>query len=72
VLSEGSIATMDDALCRQEPVEDLEFGAARETDPLADPSVTPEVVEVDPPTRFGTIEDVLGLLPGGSAGCSSP
>ena len=29
VLSEGSIDAMDDALCQQDPVADLEFGAAR-------------------------------------------
>lgn len=72
VLSQGSIATMDDALCQQDPVEDLEFGAARDLYAPPDPSTTPDVVEVDPPTRFGTIEDVLALLPGGSAGCSKP
>ena len=30
VLSEGSIDAMDAALCQQDPVEDLEFGAARD------------------------------------------
>jgi hypothetical protein len=68
MLSEGSIAAMDDALCEQDPVQDLEFGAARDlTAPLDD---SPDVVEVDPPTRFGTIDDVLDLLPGGSGRCS--
>jgi hypothetical protein len=68
VLSEGSIAAMDAALCKQDPVEDLEFGAAREqTAPLDD---TPDADEVDPPTRFGTIDDVLALLPGGSGACN--
>ncbi|WP_372734988.1 hypothetical protein [Nocardioides sp.] len=59
VLSRASIAAMDAALCDQDPVEDLEFGAA----------ATPDVTEPDPPTRFGTIEDVLDLLPGAAAGC---
>lgn len=69
VLSRGSMAAMDAALCKQDPVEDLEFGAARDlTAPLED---TPDVVEVDPPTRFGTIDDVLGLLPGGSGRCNA-
>ena len=44
VLSKGSIAAMDAALCKQDPVEDLEFGAARDlTAPLDD---SPDVVEV--------------------------
>jgi hypothetical protein len=68
VLSEGSIAALDAALCKQDPVEDLEFGAARDlTAPLED---TPDAGEVDPPTRFGTIDDVLALLPGGSGRCN--
>jgi hypothetical protein len=59
---------MDAALCKQDPVEDLEFGASREqTAPLDD---TPDADEVDPPTRFGTIDDVLALLPGGSGACN--
>jgi hypothetical protein len=69
VLSDGSIAAMDAALCKQEPVEDLEFGAAR--DLVAPVEDSPDVVEVAPPTQFGTIEDVLDLLPGGSVGCPS-
>jgi hypothetical protein len=70
VLSEGSMAAMDAALCKQDPVEDLEFGAARDlTAPVDD---SPDDVEVEPPTRFGTIEDVLALLPGGSGRCTTP
>ena len=68
VLSRGSIAAMDTALCTQDPVEDLEFGAARDlTAPVDD---SPDQVEVEPPTTFGTIDDVLDLLPGGSADCT--
>ncbi len=68
--SAAESAAMDAALCKQDPVEDLDFGAARDlTAPLDD---SPDEVEVDPPTRFGTIDDVLGLLPGGSAPCRTP
>ncbi len=66
VLSRGSIAAMDDALCDQDPVQQLDFGAARDLASLED---SPDVVEVEQPRQFGTIEDVLDLLPGGSAGC---
>lgn len=74
VLSAGSIAVMDAALCRQDPVEDLEFGAARGLagpldGPGTSPDDSPEDPQVEPPTRFGTIDDVLALLPGGSGGC---
>ena len=67
VLSRGSIAAMDDALCDQEPVENLDFGAARALGAVDD---SPDAVEVTPPKQFGTIEDVLDLLPGGSVGCA--
>ncbi len=69
VLSAASIAAMDDALCDQDPVEDLEFGSARDI-PVPGETLTPEVSEVEPPTTFGTIDDVLDLLPGGSARCN--
>lgn len=68
VLSRGSIEAMDDALCDQDPVEDLEFGAARD---LPSPEVSPDDTAVEQPTRFGTIDDVLALLPGGSGACAS-
>ena len=68
VLSRGSIEAMDDALCDQDPVADLEFGAARD---LPSPEASPDDAEVEQPTRFGTIDDVLALLPGGSSGCAS-
>ena len=58
VLSRGSITAMDAALCKQDPVKDLGFGAARDlTSPVED---SPDGVTVEPPTRFGTIDDVLG------------
>lgn len=70
VLSEGSIAAMDEALCDQDPVQQLDFGAARDLAAPEDDS--PDVVEVVQPKQFGTIEDVLDLLPGGSIGCPEP
>ncbi len=68
VLSDGSIAAMDDALCDQDPVQDLDFGAA--TGPTDQDAAGPDAVEAEPSRQFGTIEDVLDLLPGGSVGCS--
>lgn len=66
MLSEASIRAMDDALCRQNPVEDLDFGAARVVDPA---QVVPEETEEEAPSRFGTIEDVLAMVKGTSAAC---
>ena len=67
VLSQGSIEAMDDALCDQEPVQDLDFGAARD---LTSPVDDAQQEDLDPPRQFGTIEDVLDLLPGAAVGCS--
>ena len=67
VLSNGSIDAMDNALCDQDPVQDLDFGAARALGSVNEAG--PDVVEVEPPRQFGTIDDVLDLLPGGTVGC---
>ncbi len=67
VLSRGSIEAMDDALCDQDAVQQLDFGAARDLASLDD---SPDLVEEEPPRQFGTIDDVLDLLPGGAVGCS--
>jgi len=67
VLSQGSIEAMDDALCDQEPVQDLDFGAARD---LTSPVDDAQQEDLYPPRQFGTIEDVLDLLPGAAVGCS--
>jgi hypothetical protein len=66
MLSTSSIAAMDAALCQQDPVEDLEFGAAQS---LLESAPAATTAPVDEPTSYGTIDDVRRLLPGGAPRC---
>ena len=58
---------MDDALCQQDAVEDLDFSAARIVDTAQ--TAAPDAVEETAPSRFGTIDDVLAMVKGSSAAC---
>ena len=76
VLSRSSIETLDDALCDQESVKEIRFA-----EPAVPAVPSAPGTDDDEPgsdsggpaadTQFGTIDDVLELLPGGSGRCHS-